>query len=332
MRRLASLVLACLFGMPFAAHAASLTLYSRLDYAPAVARAFTAKTGIAVRVRRPPPTGLADRIEREGAHPRWALAWFAGTPNAVALDARGLLARHLPVPAGLSPRAAALIPADGSAIPTGLELGGVVLMSKSAPFTPPLHWHGLLAPARRGLTGMADPTTDDAAWGGLASLLATEGWPDGRRFVTALGGAGLHIYATTADTVAALRSGAIQLALVRSAVAFHVASRIDPSLEAVVPAPAVLMPSLIVMPRHMTPALRRGAAAFIAFACSPAGQRAALASDDMDSAFWPVNATVPPPPGLPDLAALAPRDPAAVAANPLPAISWFAREMVGPGL
>ncbi|CAG4904305.1 unnamed protein product, partial [Acidocella sp. C78] len=236
------------------------------------------------------------------------------------------------VPAGLSPRAAALIPPDGSAIPTGLELGGVLLMPKSAPFTAPAHWRGLLAPSRRGLTGMADPGMDDAAWGGLASLLAAEGWPAGRGFVTALRGAGLHIYASTADTVAALRSGAIQLALVRSAVAFHIASRVDPSLDAVIPAPAVLMPSLIAMPQHLDQALRQAAMAFIAFACSPAGQRAALAADDMDSSFWPVNAAVSPPPGLPNLAGLAPRDPHAIAANPLPAIAWFAREMVGSGL
>ncbi|HQT60186.1 MULTISPECIES: ABC transporter substrate-binding protein [unclassified Acidiphilium] len=332
MRRLVPLVLACLLGAPFAARAATLTLYSRLDDAPAVARAFTAQTGIAVRIRRPPPTGLADRIAHEGSHPRWALAWFTGTPTAIALDARGLLARHLPVPAGLSPRAAALIPPDGSAIPTGLELGGVLLMPKSAPFAAPAHWQDLLAPARRGLAGMADPGLDDAAWGGLASLLAAQGWPAGRGFVKALRGAGLHIYASTSDTVAALRSGAIQLALVRSAVAFHIASRVDSSLETVIPAPAVLMPSLIVMPRHLEPAVRHAALAFIAFACSPAGQRAALAADDMDSSFWPVNAAVPPPPNLPDLAGLAPRDPRAIATDPLPAIDWFAREMVGSGL
>lgn len=325
------LVLALMLAAVMPARAASLTIYSRLDYAPAVARAFTAKTGTKIRIRRPPPTGLADRIRREGDHPQWSLAWFTGTAVSTELDAQGLLARDQPLPTGLSATARGLVPADRSAIPTGIELGGILLLAGNAPFAPPARWLDLAKPAYRGLVGMADPATDDAGWGGLASLLASAGWPGGQPFIRQLMGAGLHIYRHTADTITALRSGAIQLALVRSAAGFHVATRIDRSLKPVIPKPAVMMPVMIVMPRDIGKAERKAAEAFIAFADSPAGQKAALGQDDMDSLFWPVIA-VAAPPGLPPLAAIGARSPAAVAPDPGTAIAWFARDVVGPGL
>lgn len=313
------------------AHAAKLTIYSRLDYARAVAHAFTAKTGIAVRVRRPPPTGLADRIAREGTNPQWSLAWFYGTPTAASLDARGLLARHLPVPAALTKMARDLVPEDGSAIPTGVVLGGVLLMSKTAPFAPPSRWADLIAPAYHGLVGMADPQTDDAAWGGVASLLAQDGWPGGKPFVTTLKTAGLHIYARTRDTISALRNGAIQLALVRSSAAFHAAGRVDTSLKVVIPSPAALMPAFLVMPSHLPAAERKAAESFIAFADSPAGQAVALGTNDADSDFWPVADTAVPK-ALPVLGTLDAKAPAAITTDTALVIAWFERDIVGSPL
>lgn len=329
--RIVFLLLVLMLGAAGSARAATLTIYSRLDYAPAVARAFTAKTGVAVRIRRPPPIGLADRIRREGSHPRWSLAWFAGTATATALDAQELLAPNLPVPPDLSATARGLVPADRSAIPTGIELGGILLLAGHTPFTPPADWADLAAPSYRGLIGMADPGTDDAAWGGLASLLATDGWPAGKLFVTRLKADGLHIYSTSADTIAALRSGAIQLALVHSAIGFHVATRIDSSLKLAIPQPAVLMPILIVMPRGIAAVQRQAAEAFIAFVDSAAGQKAALAQNDMDTPFWPVTSTETPS-SLPPLAGIETRPPTMITPYAGAAIAWFARDIVGHGL
>lgn len=326
--RIASLVFALVLTFCGTARAAGLTIYSRLDYAGAVARAFTAKTGIAVRVHRPPPTGLADRIAREGAKPEWSLAWFYGAPTATFLDERGLLARHLKVPAGLSDAARALVPADASAIPTGIVLGGVLVMAKAAPFAPPVRWRDLTAPAYRGLLGMADPATDTAAWGGIASLLASDGWPGGKPFVVALKAAGLHVYATGQSTIAALRTGTIQLALVRSPIAFHAAAEPDAGLQVVIPAPAVPMPALIAMAPRLPQATRQDAEAFIAYATSPAGQAVARGTDNADSAFWPVVDGAAPV-TLPPLDGLETRPAAALDGHAAAAVAWFEHDIVG---
>ena len=63
-----------------------IVLYSALDSGQAVAKAFTAKTGIAVHVSRLPTGGLLARVPAEGHHPDWTVAWFDGATAAVLLD------------------------------------------------------------------------------------------------------------------------------------------------------------------------------------------------------------------------------------------------------
>lgn len=328
---LAAAVLLAL-GAAGTARADTLTLYSRLDFAPAVAKAFTAKTGIQVRVHRPPPAGLRARIIAEGHHPDWSLAWFYGRAMATDLDKRGLLARHLTAPAGLDADGRRLMGADGSAIPTGIVLGGVLLVAKAAPFASPAAWADLTRPAYHGIVGVSDPVTSEQAYGQVAGLLASAGgWDSGKEYLRTLKADGLHIYADTATTIAALRSGAIQLAIIRSSAAYQVANQIGAALRVIVARPVPVMTSVIVMAKGLTGRRRADARAFIAYVNSPAAQAIRMRDGGADADYWPVTAA-PPPPGLPPLASLGAQDSTPVNVSPLTLAGWFERVIVGHSL
>jgi iron(III) transport system substrate-binding protein len=308
-----------------------LTVYSRLDFAPAVAAGFTKRTGLAVTVRRPPATGLQSRIVAEGDHPRWSIAWFYGAGDAVMLDRRGLLLRGLPAPFGLTPIGAGLVSRDGAYVPTGIGLGGVVVVAKSAPFAPPATWADLTAPAYRGLIGMDDPGTSDQGFGPVASMVAAAGgWPAAQDYFMRLKQAGLHIYGDTATTLAALRSGAIQIAIVRSSAALHAAA-IDPSLRVVVPQPTAALASVIMVAKGLAKPERATAERFVAYANSPAALRIAMRQGGNDGDFWPVVSAVTAPSAMQDLGTSNPvsLDPTLEAAHHAAIVRWFAKTIVG---
>ncbi len=317
--------------LPYPAVAAGLTVYSRLDFASAVGVAFSRQTGIAVRVRRPPAHGLFARIRAEGDHPRWSVAWFYGASAAVLLDRRGLLAHGLAAPSGLTAMGAASVPADGSYVATGLGLGGVLVMPKAAPFAPPATWADLTAPAYRGLIGMNDPATSDQGVSPVMAMVqAAGGWPAAQGYFLSLKQAGLHIYGDTATTLAALRSGAIQIAIMRSSAALR-ASTIDPSLRVVVPKPAAVLASVIVMARHLPTPERAAAQRFIAYVNSPTALRIEMRQGGDDGAFWPVVSDVAPASAMPSAASLTPVmvDPAQSARDRSAIIAWFSKTIVG---
>lgn len=320
------------FALPAHASGTTLTLYSRLSYAPAVAAAFTHRTGIRIRLRRPPPAGLMARMIAEGHRPRWSLAWFYGAASAITLDRRGLLAHGIPMPVDLTPQARRLAPADGAFVPTGLTLAAVLVAPRAAPFAPPANWTDLAKPAYRGLVGINDPVTSDQSVAAVISLLhAGGGWPGGKGFVVRLHQAGLHIYTDTATTLAALRSGAIQLAIVRGSAGYHYADHIDRSLRVIVPQPETLLPAVIAMAHGLDGARRSAALSFIAFAESPAGQRIAHARRGDDAAFQPAvkDAAVPDDTAMPATDEL---DPQHWAGRQAAIIAWFSTAIVGPSL
>ncbi|MCW8306531.1 extracellular solute-binding protein [Acidiphilium sp. PA] len=317
--------------LPYRAVAAGLTLYSRLDFAQAVGVAFSRQTGIAVRVRRPPPHGLFARIRAEGDHPRWSVAWFYGASAAVTLDRHGLLAHGLDAQSGPTAMGAASVPADGSYVATGLGLGGVLVMPKAAPFAPPATWAALTTPAYRGLIGMNDPATSDQGVPPVMAMVhAAGGWPAAQGYFLRLKRSGLHIYGDTGTTLAALRSGAIQIAIMRSSAAFW-ARTIDPSLRVVVPQPAAVVASVIVMARHLPASQRAAAERFIAYVNSPAALRIEMHQGRADGAFWPVMNDVAPASLMPSATSLplVMVDPAQSARDRSAIIAWFSKTIVG---
>ncbi|OYW09027.1 MAG: iron ABC transporter substrate-binding protein [Acidiphilium sp. 37-67-22] len=153
------------------ASTAGLVLYAALDYAPAMGKAFTKKTGIPVRVIRLSTGALLARITAEGNHPDWDIGWFDGATAAVSLDQAGLLAHGLRPPVQLTATGRAMLPPDGAYVPTGFTLAGVFVMNKSSPLPPPTTWDDLAAPPYHGVVGMNDPAISGPTYPALAGML-----------------------------------------------------------------------------------------------------------------------------------------------------------------
>ncbi|MDE2463423.1 MAG: extracellular solute-binding protein, partial [Alphaproteobacteria bacterium] len=210
-------------------HQSGLVLYSAVDYGPQVAAAFTRETGIRVQVVDLSTGALLAKISAEGHHPAWTLAWFDGDLAAAALDHSGLIA-HKSVPhLAFTALGQSLVPADRSYTPTGLTLAGAFTYHAAQLKQPPSSWADLLDPALTNAVGMNNPAISGPTYPIFAGLLEQAGgWPQGKGFVRRLVAQGLHVYTKNANTLAALRSGDIKLAITQSSAAWFVAAR-DPS-------------------------------------------------------------------------------------------------------
>ncbi len=310
-----------------------LTLYSSLDYAIPVAHAFTRETGMPVRVVAASGADMLAHILSQGVHPRWSLAWFNDAASAAMLDQAGLLAHDLPPPPGLTKWGQALTSPEGAWTPTGVSLAATLAAAANPYVTLPSQWGALTSGAYHGIIGMADPQLSRASYAALAGLLREGGgWPKGKSFINNLKTGGLHIYADDAETLAALRSGSIQLAMIRSSIAFDYAETRDKALRLAFPKPVTLMPSVIVMAKGLDAKRRAVALRFIAFVNHPAVQELRMRGSS-DGWYWPVTSRPAPHAGLPPLASLDPRVLNAGKWGRLQGrvIAWFNRRIVGPG-
>ncbi|MCF3945915.1 extracellular solute-binding protein [Acidiphilium sp. AL] len=194
-------------------------------------------------------TGIPVRlVTAERGHPRWSLAWVntAGRP--------------------ISPQFAG-------------QPAAVFVVPGTTTFPPPARWADLSAPAYRGTIGMADPSVSVSDYPVLAAMLdSAGGWPAGKGFIATLQRNGLHIYATDRATLAALRSGAIQLAIVRPDAAAIYAGTIDKSLRVIVPRPAYAIQTTIVMAKTLTGQHRAAAEKLIAYVNSAAPSKPLITS------------------------------------------------------
>lgn len=311
-----------------------IVLYSALDYGQAVAKAFTAKTGIAVHVIRLPTGGLLARVTAEGHHPDWTVAWFDGATAAVLLDRAGLLGHRLTAPADLTATGKTMLSPDGAYVPTGFTLAGVFVSPRNAAFTVPTTWSQLTEPAYRGLFGMNNPSISGPTYPALAGMLASDGgWPAGKSFIEALKQNGLHVFPKNDATLAALRNGTIKLAIVQSSAALHVADEVDRRLRVTFPRPAYVLPNVIVMARGLSAAKRKLAERFIAYVNSPAAQAIRVKQGKGDGYYWPVTRTPAPRHALPALStlAVAPLNAARWGAKQNTIVGWFTHAIVSPG-
>ncbi|MDE2463999.1 MAG: extracellular solute-binding protein, partial [Alphaproteobacteria bacterium] len=129
------------------------------------------------------------------------------------------------------------------------------------------------------------------------------GWPQGKGFVRRLVAQGLHVYTKNANTLAALRSGDIKLAITQSSAAWFVAAR-DPSLKVQIPNPSFALPSVLVVAAGLAPDQQRDARRFIRFAMRPDIQKLRMTKGNADGYYWPLTKGVRPRHHLPSLSAL----------------------------
>ncbi|MBU6296979.1 MAG: extracellular solute-binding protein [Alphaproteobacteria bacterium] len=281
-----------------------LVLYSAVDYGPAVATAFTKKTGIPVTLVDLSTGALLAKVSAEGQRPAWSLVWFDGDLAAAALDKAGLLATHTTPNLPWNDMGKQLIPADGSYTPTGLTLAGAFTYRKDTITDPPSHWSDLTNPSYRGAVGMNNPAISGPMYPLLAGVLhQAGGWPKGQSYVLALGANGLHVYTKNANTLAAVQQGEIKIAVTQSSAALYFAAS-HPAYGVAIPNPAFALPSVIAMSPNMSSEIRGEAEQFVRFAMSPDIQKLRMAKGEGDGKFWPVTKNIVRPSGLPPLSSL----------------------------
>ncbi len=309
-----------------------LVLYAGLDYAPAVASAFTKETGIKVRVIRLSTGSLLARMVAQGHHPDWDIGWFDGSTAAASLDADHLLAHNLPAPQNLTPVGQSLLSADGAFIPTGFTLAGVFIYNPTRLQSPPTGWSDLTNPAYQGITGMNDPSISGPTYPMLAGMLDNAGgWPQGQGFVQALKANGLHMYDKNDATLSALQAQEIKLAIVQSSAAVFFAAH-HPGLKIAIPDPAYTLPNVMVEAAGLSARKRAEAARFMAFVMRPNIQKLRQAKGEADGDYWPVTTNAPAPlPGLPDLSQVktVTLNPAVWGQREDEINAWFAKLMTG---
>ncbi len=313
----------------------SLVLVTDLDYGHAVAKMYALKTGIPVRVLDLPPRALITRLKASGHHPDWTLVWLSSGTTADILDRAQLLAHELPSPPDLTAYGRLMLPHNGVYVPTGFVLGAALVSVRQESFIPPATWRDLALPAYRGVIGITDPSVSDATYPALASVLqSTGGWPKSKAFLETLRKNGLHIYANTQTTLAALRSGAIKAAIVPFSSAVYNADQLDRNLVVTFPSPFYLLPYVISMARGLPAQLRHNARSFIAYVNSPSAQTVRMGLDSRDSYYWPVVSGIAPRSGMPrlNLHGACPLDSGFWSRSQQAVAIWFSQNMVHTGV
>ena len=310
----------------------ALVLYSAVDYGPAVARAFTRQTGIKVKAIRLYTGALLARVSAEGHRPAWTMVWFDGDEAAAALDSAGLLAKHTTPNLSWNSQGKAMVPKDGSYTPTGLTLAGAFTYRTGNLKNPPTTWQALTQANLRGQVGMNNPAISGPMYPLLAGLLTQGGgWPEGKQLVQALKHNGLHVYPKNDNTLAAMRSGDIKLAVTQSSAAWYLAAQ-HPGLKVALPDPSFALPSVIAVAKGVSPKVRAEAKRFIRFAMAHDTQKLRMAKGGADGYYWPLTQDAPAPvSALPPLASVKVQhlDPAHWGPIESQVNHWFSQAIVG---
>lgn len=309
-----------------------LVLYSAVDYGSEVSEAFKKATGIKVTTMELSTGALLAKVSAEGHRPAWTMAWFDGDQAAASLDKSGLLLQHAVPELPWTKLGLSLIPADGSYTPTGMTLAGVFTYKTGTFAEVPVAWPELTQGNLRGAIGMNNPAISGPMYPLLAGMLEQGGgWPQGKAFVMALKNNGLHIYTKNSNTLAALKTGDIKIAVIQSSAAWHVAAS-DHSFHVNVPKPSFALPSVLVVSAGVSVKERAEVERFIRFAMSHDIQHLRILKGEADGYYWPITTDAPKPMKiLPDLDSLTVK-----VLNPElwgslePQINrWFSKDIVG---
>jgi iron(III) transport system substrate-binding protein len=282
-----------------ASSAATVTLvvYSAQGYDKAMTTAFTAATGIPVKLDDNSTGPLLTQIEASKNNPNWGLLWVDGATAFAGLDTQGLLLKGFEPNVAWNALGTQSVPTDKSYVPTGVTLMAALAYNKTKVAHPPTTWAQLLLPQWKGQVGMNDPSQSGPTFPFIAGMMNYLGGVSaGESYFSKLKANGLVIHPTNGPTLQALTSGQINLALVQSSAA------IGAALGAKNIGIAYL-PSAIGIDAKAPAAEQAEAEKFIDFVLSPAGQHVMQTGDPTgDSLYYPVISGVNPVPALPSLA------------------------------
>ena len=282
-----------------------LVVYSAQGYDAAMVTAFQRATGIPTKLVDDSTGPLLARVQAEKDNPQWDILWVDGATAFAALDQEGLLHRGFEPSVAFTSVGQQLIPSDKSYIPTGVTTMAAVVYDSSKVSSPPTSWQDLLSPQWSKGIGMNDPSVSGPTYGFVAGMMQQFGGAaQGEAFFEKLKANGLQVFQTNGDTLHALTTGQIKLALVQSSAGIGAGLQAS-SIKSVFLPTQTLMPGCIGISTGAKGAVLKEAERFAEFVLSGAGQKVQQGGDPQgDSLYWPVLSSVAPLPALPDLSAL----------------------------
>jgi iron(III) transport system substrate-binding protein len=294
-------ILLCGITAPDAARAAeTLVIYHALDFVGSAAKAFTAKTGIEVKLVEQGSTGeVLGKISAEGDNPQFDLVWIEGSAVMDRLAASGVL-KPLPELAAeidYTDVGRKLAPAAGYFFPTNLSTTAIAVNTKKVPADQmPTSWADLGKPEFAGAVAAKDPNLSGPAFQWLAGLFQSGGVePEQKLLKTILTNKALSGLPSGGAASKALLTGNAKVAIAQDSATFSKMAAGEP-LTVVYPSEGVFaMPSTIAASaksKNLATAQK-----FIAFVLSKDGQAAMLDGDDADFFFVPVIKGVAAKPG-----------------------------------
>ncbi len=296
-----------------------LVVYSAQGYDSVVVKAFQAATGIPTQLVDDSTGPLLVKVAAEANNPKWGVLWVDGDEAFAALDKQGMLLQGFEPSAPFNTVGQSLIPADKSYIPVSLTTAGALVYDSKVVTTPPTNWNDLLTATWKNAVGMNNPSVSGPTYPFVAGLMNYAGGvTQGEAFFTKLKANGLKVNNTNPDTLHALETKQIKIALIQSSAGIG-AGIANPSIKTAFINPSTPIPGVIGIDAKAPAAVIAEAQAFAAYVLSPAGQAIMQTGDPTgDSLFWPVVDGVNPLPALPPLAS--------VPATPIDPYAWGAQE------
>ena len=285
-----------------------LVVYSAQGYDSPVAKAFTAATGIPVKLVDDSTGPLLTKIAAEKSNPQWGLLWVDGDTAFAALDAQGQLLPYTPS-APLDAVGQALVPKNHSYVPVSTTVVAALIYNSARVTSVPATYEDLLGAAYTGKVGMNDPSQSGPTFPLIAGLMnqlggKSAGVAAGENYLRKLKANGLHVYPTNGDTLHALETGVINYGLIQSSAAQGEVATAPRTAQfnakVLYPPKSTILPGVIGIDKAAPAAVQAEAKKFIEYVLSPAGQHVMQTGDPKgDSLFWPVVPGVTALPALP---------------------------------
>ena len=272
------------------AAAAPIVIYHAIDFVGAASKAFTARTGIPVKLVEQDSTGLVlGRVAAEGDHPQYDMLWLEGSAiferlaNPKVLHAVADVRRK----AAYSPLGRKLATSDYY-LPTNVSTTSIAVnTSKVAANLLPKSWSDLTNPAFAGAVAAKDPNLSGPAYQWLAGIFQTDGEEQGKALLErALTNKALSGLPSGGAVNKALLTGDAKVACAQDSATFSKIAAGE-SLVAIYPSEGVVaLPSCIAASAQSKNL--DACTQFMQFVLSPEGQAAMKDGDDADYFFVPV--------------------------------------------
>ncbi|MEW1822948.1 extracellular solute-binding protein [Arthrobacter sp. NPDC080031] len=308
---------------------APFVLYSAMGYDAPVVKAFTAATGIQVKLVDDSTGPLLTKIAAEKNNPQWTAFWADGDTAFASLDQQGQLLPYTPA-ASYTPAGQSVVPGDHSYIPTGVTTVPAVIYNAAKTAAVPTSLADLSGSQYTGKVGMNDPSQSGPTYPLIAGVMNQLGGVDqGKKMFSDLKSNGMKVYPTNGDTLHALETGQIQYGMIQSSAALAEVLKVKPTADfqpkVASLSASTLLPGVFGIDKNAPATAQEQAKKFADFLLSPAGQEAMKnGNPNGDSLFWPIISGITPAAGVPSFpAGYQHIDPSTWGPRQADIVSWF---------